>query len=194
MSLSYAEAFCVEGRLRREKRESALGTNGRKNVEERLPPFRFSHHPSRAFCIFLGGGCFFFLFFYAAIFIGIPSGSLCEGEGTYAKRERKWGKASCVSKQLCGNARNPRFDHLASVYVSVLVTLHIGDFFPHRFSEAEKAKRHPYSFMPFGFGPHNCVGMRFALLEIKLTLVKLLKKYKIERTEKTAVSVASFET
>lgn len=80
-------------------------------------------------------------------------------------------------------------------YVSVLITLHIGGFFfLLRFSEAEKAKRHPYSFMPFGFGPHNCVGMRFALLEIKLTLVKLLKKFKIERTEKTAVSVASFET
>ena len=79
------------------------------------------------------------------------------------------------------------------LYISIY-TLHIGGFFPLRFSEAEKAKRHPYSFMPFGFGPHNCVGMRFALLEIKLTLVKLLKKFKIERTEKTAVSVASFET
>ncbi|XP_073241136.1 cytochrome P450 3A28-like isoform X4 [Porites lutea] len=60
-------------------------------------------------------------------------------------------------------------------------------FDPERFSEAEKSKRHPYAFMPFGYGPRNCVGMRFALLEIKLTVAKLLKKYKLERTEKTAV-------
>nr|XP_058970357.1 cytochrome P450 3A29-like [Pocillopora verrucosa] len=60
-------------------------------------------------------------------------------------------------------------------------------FDPERFTEDEKAKRHPYAFMPFGHGPRQCVGMRFALLEIKLTLVRLLRKYKLERTEKTAV-------
>ena len=65
-----------------------------------------------------------------------------------------------------------------------LTLIHLRAF--DRFTEAEKAKRHPYTFMPFGFGPRNCVGMRFALLEIKLTLVRLLKKYRLERTEKTA--------
>ena len=58
-----------------------------------------------------------------------------------------------------------------------------------RFSEAEKAKHHPYAFNPFGYGPRHCVGMRFALLEIKLTLVKVFKKFKLEKTDKMEVRV-----
>jgi cytochrome P450 len=46
-------------------------------------------------------------------------------------------------------------------------------FYPERHS----TKRHPAAFMPFGIGPRNCVGMRFALMELKMCLVQLMRQY-----------------
>ena len=57
-----------------------------------------------------------------------------------------------------------------------------------RFSSHEKDSRHPMCFMPFGAGPRNCIGMKFALMEAKMCLTSLLRKYKFERAPDTQVS------
>ena len=39
--------------------------------------------------------------------------------------------------------------------------------------------------MPFGQGPRGCVGMRFALLEAKLALANIVRKFTLLPSEKT---------
>ena len=60
-------------------------------------------------------------------------------------------------------------------------------FDPERFRSPAKDGRHPYQFLPFGLGPRSCIGMRFALMEIKIALVKFLMKYKFVRSPETQV-------
>ncbi|XP_068708816.1 cytochrome P450 3A9-like [Montipora foliosa] len=60
-------------------------------------------------------------------------------------------------------------------------------FNPERFRSPAKDSRSPYHFMPFGLGPRSCIGMRFALMEVKITLVRFLMKYKIMRSPETQV-------
>ena len=58
-------------------------------------------------------------------------------------------------------------------------------FDPEHFSKEAKAKRHQYAFMPFGLGPRGCIGMRFALLEAKLALANIVRKFVLKPSSKT---------
>ncbi|XP_077525963.1 cytochrome P450 3A8-like isoform X1 [Haemaphysalis longicornis] len=51
-------------------------------------------------------------------------------------------------------------------------------FDPDRFSDSRKGQIDPMVYQPFGQGPRNCIGMRFAQLEMRLTMAKTLAKYK----------------
>ncbi|CAG2058749.1 unnamed protein product, partial [Timema podura] len=57
-------------------------------------------------------------------------------------------------------------------------------FNPERFS-AENIKSQPNcTYLPFGEGPRNCIGLRFGLMQIKVGLTALLSKYKFSVCEK----------
>lgn len=66
------------------------------------------------------------------------------------------------------------------------------EFNPERFSPENKSTLNPLAFQAFGQGPRNCVGMRFATMEAKLALARLLLKYKLKacaETEKEMLSL-----
>ncbi|XP_023310636.1 probable cytochrome P450 4aa1 [Anoplophora glabripennis] len=52
-------------------------------------------------------------------------------------------------------------------------------FDPERFSQEEMDKRHPFAYIPFSMGQRNCIGYKFALLEVKIVLAGILKTFQI---------------
>ncbi|XP_078377058.1 cytochrome P450 3A8-like [Oculina patagonica] len=60
-------------------------------------------------------------------------------------------------------------------------------FDPERFRGPDNDTRHAFQFIPFGAGPRTCIGMRFALLEIKIALARILMKYKFVQSPETQV-------
>ncbi|XP_025831658.1 probable cytochrome P450 6a14 [Agrilus planipennis] len=60
-------------------------------------------------------------------------------------------------------------------------------FDPERFSEENKNKRPPLTFLPFGEGPRICIGLRMGVLQTKVGLTALLRDYKFTLNSKTQV-------
>ncbi|GFN83402.1 cytochrome p450 3a29-like [Plakobranchus ocellatus] len=51
------------------------------------------------------------------------------------------------------------------------------EFDPLRFLPEMRKTRHPAAWMPFGAGPRSCVGLRFALFQLKMVVAKVLRDF-----------------
>ncbi len=58
---------------------------------------------------------------------------------------------------------------------------------PERFLQERKGERHSMAYLPFGGGPKNCIGMRFAIMEAKMAIINMMQRYSIEKCDKTQV-------
>ncbi|XP_034178696.2 cytochrome P450 6A1-like isoform X1 [Osmia lignaria lignaria] len=65
---------------------------------------------------------------------------------------------------------------------------------PERFNEDAVAARHPMAFLPFGDGPRNCIGARFAVYQTKIGLIQMLKNFKIDVCDETLIPYVQHPT
>ncbi|XP_019625332.1 PREDICTED: cytochrome P450 3A8-like [Branchiostoma belcheri] len=60
-------------------------------------------------------------------------------------------------------------------------------FIPERFTKEAREKRDPYDWLPFGAGPRTCIGMRLAMMELKVGVAKILMEYHITTAPDTDI-------
>ncbi|XP_042196880.1 cytochrome P450 3A8-like [Callorhinchus milii] len=61
------------------------------------------------------------------------------------------------------------------------------EFRPERFTKEAREARDPYVYLPFGMGPRNCIGMRFAQMLMKVALTYLMQNFTLQPCKETQI-------
>ena len=67
-------------------------------------------------------------------------------------------------------------------------------FDPSRFERDKMKNYHPYAYYPFGGGPRLCIGQQFAMVEMQLSLMELIKNFKFKLKEGHPIELSPLVT
>ncbi|XP_062553867.1 cytochrome P450 4C1-like [Armigeres subalbatus] len=58
-------------------------------------------------------------------------------------------------------------------------------FIPERFADDAAITRGPYDYIPFSIGSRNCIGQKYGMMQLKMTVVRLIANYRVLPSETT---------
>uniref|UniRef100_A0A182JKW9 Uncharacterized protein n=1 Tax=Anopheles atroparvus TaxID=41427 RepID=A0A182JKW9_ANOAO len=102
----------------------------------------------------------------------------------------------CVRDYVVDDGENLRFtiDKGTVVFIPIAGLHHDPRYYPNpqkfdpeRFSPENRDKINPSTYLPFGIGPRNCIGSRFALMEVKAIIYSMLMEFTFEKTPNTQI-------
>jgi len=113
---------------------------------------------------------------------------LCESMRVYPPIPLHIGRWASKTTTICGKTIPQGTGVLAAVW-----SLHHDPAFwsdpwrfdPERFAPANRDNIIEMTYMPFGDGPRNCIGRRFALMEAKMALVEVFRKFTVTTSDQT---------
>ncbi|EAT33124.1 AAEL014610-PA [Aedes aegypti] len=114
---------------------------------------------------------------------------------------RKWpltpvGDRMCVKDYVLDDGQGLRFtiDKGTCVWFPIHGLHHDPQYYPNpdrfdpeRFKDQNKGHIKMGTYIPFGIGPRNCIGSRFALMEMKALMYHMLRRFSFHRTANTQI-------